>query len=227
VAEQLTEEHLLGAMLAPNDTDPAPAIGRVAPFYRWSKGLIDVCAAAVLTVLTLPLMGFIALAIWLDSPGPILFRQQRIGLEGYPFTIYKFRTMSVSAPLYSYKVSMSDERITKVGRWLRRSGLDELPQLFNVIRGEMSFIGPRPEQPFIVQQFQPWQHARHEIKPGITGWWQVHHRNDVPLHLNLDYDIYYLRHRSFKLDCQIVLRTLTIMLLGATAFFWNRSGPAA
>jgi lipopolysaccharide/colanic/teichoic acid biosynthesis glycosyltransferase len=172
-------------------------------------------------------MAVAALAIRIGSPGPVLFRQRRVGLRGRPFTIYKFRTMSVDAPAYSYKVPMSDERITRVGVWLRRSGLDELPQLFNVLRGEMSLIGPRPEQPFIVQQFQPWQHARHQVKPGITGWWQIHHRNDVPLHLNLDYDMYYLQHQSFKLDCQIVWRTLAIVLLGATAFFWNRSGPAA
>ena len=134
--------------------------------------------------------------------------------------------MFVDAPTYSYKVPTSYDRITNIGHWLRRSGLDELPQLFNVIRGEMSLIGPRPEQPFIVQQFQPWQHVRHEVKPGITGWWQIHHRNDVPLHLNLDYDMYYLEHRSFKLDCQIVCRTLWIMLVGATAFYWSGSGPS-
>jgi lipopolysaccharide/colanic/teichoic acid biosynthesis glycosyltransferase len=217
VAEQLTEEHIYGAVAALSDNEVSPSIGGVAPLYRRTKGLIELSLAAALTILSTPLMAFIAVAIWLDSPGPILFRQQRIGLRGYPFTIYKFRTMSASAPEYSYKVSMSDARITKVGRWLRRSGLDELPQLFNVIRGEMSFIGPRPEQPFIVEQFQPWQRARHQIKPGITGWWQVHHRNDVPLHLNLDYDMYYLKHQSFTLDCQIVWRTVRIVILGAMA----------
>jgi lipopolysaccharide/colanic/teichoic acid biosynthesis glycosyltransferase len=172
-------------------------------------------------------MAVTALAIRLDSHGPVIFRQQRIGLRGRPFTIFKFRTMSVEAPTYSYKVDMSDLRITRVGRWLRRSGLDELPQLFNVALGEMSLIGPRPEQPFIVQQFKPWQHARHQIKPGITGWWQIHHRNDVPLHLNLDYDMYYLEHQSFRLDCQIAWRTARIMLVGAMTPHSKARAPQA
>jgi lipopolysaccharide/colanic/teichoic acid biosynthesis glycosyltransferase len=163
-------------------------------------------------------MAAMALAIRLDCPGPVFFRQQRIGLGGRPFTIYKFRTMFADAPGYSYKVPISDGRITRVGRWLRRSGLDELPQLLNVVRGEMSLIGPRPEQPFIVDQFEPWQHTRHEVKPGITGWWQIHHRDDVPLHLNLEYDMYYLAHLSFLLDCQIAWCTLKIMVAGCVGF---------
>jgi len=169
----------------------------------------------VLIVLGSPFIAIIALAIFVDSGGPVLFRQQRIGLHGRPFRIYKFRTMFTDAPAYSYKVSLLDRRITRVGRWLRRSGLDELPQLINVLRGEMSLIGPRPELPFIVEQFEAFQFVRHDVKPGITGWWQIHHRNDIPLHLNLGHDLYYIANMSFKLDCFIAWRTVKIILSGA------------
>jgi lipopolysaccharide/colanic/teichoic acid biosynthesis glycosyltransferase len=219
LAEQLTEAHLLGAELSPEGI----AITAVDHPYRGTtygqaKGVLDRLLAVLLLLLASPVLGAIALSIRLDSPGPVLFRQQRIGLGGRPFTMYKFRSMFADAPNYSYKVAISDRRITRVGRWLRRSGLDELPQLINVLRGEMSLIGPRPEQPFIVDQFEPWQHARHAIKPGITGWWQIHHRDDVPLHLNLEYDMYYLAHLSFFLDCLIAWRTIKIMVAGCVAF---------
>jgi lipopolysaccharide/colanic/teichoic acid biosynthesis glycosyltransferase len=213
LAEQLTEAHVLGAVLAPSEIEvPRP---KASPIYGKVKAVVDVAVATVLLVLSTPVMAGIGLAIWLDSPGQILFRQQRIGLRGQPFTIYKFRTMVTDAPQYSYKVAMRDQRITRVGRWLRRSGLDELPQVINVIRREMSMIGPRPELPFIVEQLEPWQLARHEVRPGITGWWQIHHRNDVPLHLNLDYDIYYLRNISCRLDALIAWRTVQMIVSGA------------
>jgi len=122
--------------------------------------------------------------------------------------------MAVEAPSYSYKVAIDDPRITRVGRWLRRSGLDELPQLWNVLRGDMSLIGPRPELPFIVDQYQNGERRRHEIRPGITGWWQIHHRNEVPMHLNLDYDFYYLDNMSLRLDILIAGRTIKIILAG-------------
>ena len=214
MAEHLTDAHMVSAMVAPCDV-PTPDIAITqSKRYCRTKDLVDVLLASCLLVLTSPISALIAMAIWLDTPGPVLFRQQRIGFGGHPFTIYKFRTMSVSAPKYSYKVAILDHRITRVGRWLRRSGLDELPQLINVLRGEMSLIGPRPELPFIVEKFEAWQHARHAVKPGITGWWQIHHRNDVPLHLNLDYDIFYIRNMSYKLDALIAWRTIKIMVAG-------------
>ncbi len=176
--------------------------------------VIDTLMAAVaLVVLAAPIL-LLAFLIKLDSPGPAFFRQQRIGKSGRPFEIVKFRTMHVTAPAYSYKVHRHDGRITRIGRFLRRTGLDELPQLWNVVRTEMRLIGPRPELPFIVAQYAPWQHARHQVAPGITGWWQVHHRNDVPMHLNVEFDLYYIRNRSLALDFKIVWLTLRVMLAG-------------
>ena len=169
---------------------------------RLPKRLFDLLGALAGLIAFSPALAIIAISILLEDGGPVLFHQERLGRRRRPFTILKFR-------------SMRDGRITRVGRWLRRSGLDELPQLINVLLGEMSLIGPRPELPFIVEQYESWQFARHEVKPGITGWWQIHHRNDVPLHQNLDYDIYYLRNMSSSLDLTIAWRTLKIMASGA------------
>jgi lipopolysaccharide/colanic/teichoic acid biosynthesis glycosyltransferase len=182
--------------------------------YAAVKPAIDLVVAAVLLLLSLPLMLLIALAVSLDSPGPVLFRQVRVGRGGAPFTIYKFRTMLTAAPAYAHKIPCDDPLVTPVGRWLRKAGLDELPQLVNVLLRDMSLIGPRPEMPFIVAQYQAWQRQREVIRPGITGWWQIHHRNEVPMHLDLEYDLFYLEHFSFWLDCKIAWRT-ALVLLGA------------
>ncbi len=183
--------------------------------YVKVKPTLDMILAVVLVIAAAPLMLMITFAIRMDSPGPALFRQQRIGKEGKVFTIYKFRTMVRHAPSYSLKVPVTDSRITRVGRWLRRTGLDELPQLWNVILGDMSLIGPRPEQPFIVEGYEEWQHLRHAIRPGITGWWQVRHRNEVPMHMNLADDIYYLENLSLRLDWYIVRQTMRIIFSSA------------
>jgi lipopolysaccharide/colanic/teichoic acid biosynthesis glycosyltransferase len=197
-------------------TAPTPTVvSRQLPHgYLVVKDLLDVLLSSALIVLLLPL--FVAIMIWirLDSAGPALFRQQRIGRRGEVFTILKFRTMVTRAPAYSYKVGISDARITRAGRVLRRSGLDELPQLWNVLLGDMSLVGPRPELPFIVEQYQGWNHARHSVRPGITGWWQIHHRNDVPMHLNLEYDCYYVEHISPALDWQIIRTTVGLTVRG-------------
>ena len=160
----------------------------------------------------LPLILVLSCAIALDSPGGVFFRQRRIGRFGRPFTILKFRTMSAAAPRFSLKVAESDPRITRVGRVLRRSGLDELPQLWNVIRGEMALIGPRPEQEALMSRYEPWQHERHVVKPGITGWWQIHHRDSDPMDLNVDKDIHYVRSQSLALDLQILAGTVKVLL---------------
>ena len=118
----------------------------------------------------------------------------------------------MQAPAYSYKVGINDPRITVVGKWLRVTGLDELPQVWNVLLGDISLIGPRPELPNIVAEHLRWDHPRHSVRPGITGWWQIHHRNDVPLHLNVEYDLYYLQHLSLRLDWQIACSTVRMML---------------
>jgi len=183
--------------------------------YLFVRRVLDVTLSAVLMVIFLPVFTAIVLWIQLDSPGPPFFRQVRVGRRGSAFTILKFRTMVTQAPIYSYKVPISDARITRAGRWLRRSGFDELPQLWNVFRGDMSLIGPRPELPFIVAHYDGWNHPRHSLRPGITGWWQIHHRNEVPMHLNLEYDVYYVEHLSPRLDWQIVRATIGLMAKGA------------
>ncbi len=212
------EEHVIQAPeleqeLAVEATAPVRNTGA----YLAVKRLVDAVTAGTLLILTAPFMGLLAIAIRADSPGPALFRQERVGMGGRQFTIHKFRSMTKHAPTYSYKVPLDDPRITRVGRWLRRSGLDELPQLWNVLRGDMSLIGPRPELPFIVYQYEDWQQVRHSVRPGITGWWQIHHRNEVPMHLNLHYDFYYLENLSLRLDWAIARQTVKIMAKGMMA----------
>jgi lipopolysaccharide/colanic/teichoic acid biosynthesis glycosyltransferase len=179
--------------------------------YRRVREVLDPVLAAALAVPLLPLAALIAVAIRLDSPGPVLFRQVRGGQFARPFTMVKFRTMRTDAPPTSPKVDPRDPRVTRVGRLLRRSGLDELPQLWNVVRGDMSLIGPRPEQYALLEAYEPWQHERHLVKPGLTGWWQVHHRGLEPMRLNVERDIYYVRNQGPWLDAIIVARTLRIL----------------
>ena len=178
----------------------------------------------LVTVLTLPLavpaMALAALAILLDDGGPIFFRQERIGENGQRFEILKLRTMVPRAERLQDEVTKIDEngcqiykvrrdpRITRVGRFLRRWSLDELPQLFNVLRGEMSLVGPRPEQAFVVDQYELWQRQRLAVPPGITGWWQVSGRSDLPMHLNTQYDLFYIRNYSLWLDLKILWLTI-------------------
>lgn len=187
-----------------------------ASWYALAKRPLDLLIGILLLVLTSPLQAIIAVLVRIDSPGPALFHQQRIGQAGKPFRIYKFRSMRRDAPAYTYKVRFSDPRVTRIGSWLRRTGLDELPQLWNVVRGDMALIGPRPEMPFIVEQYNEWQHLRHSVRPGMTGWWQVNHRNEVPMHLNVDYDIYYIDNMSLRFDLDIAWRTAKVMFRGLT-----------
>jgi lipopolysaccharide/colanic/teichoic acid biosynthesis glycosyltransferase len=167
--------------------------------------------------LALPL---IALAIRLDSPGPIFYRQVRAGRAGKPFTIVKFRTMSVDAEKDGKArwATKDDQRITRVGRFLRKARFDELPQLLNVLRGEMSLVGPRPERPEFIQQLErelPFYRTRMMVKPGITGWAQIHYDygNSVEDGLiKLQYDFYYVRYWSMWLDLYIVFQTFGVVL---------------
>lgn len=162
---------------------------------------------------------WIAFLIRRESPGPVFFRQERVGRDGRRFELIKYRTMSVEAPAYAVApTEESDPRITPCGRWLRRTSLDELPQLWNVLRGEMSMVGPRPEMPFIVEKYQPWERRRLDVKPGLTGLWQVIGRKNLPLHLNMQYDLYYIKNQSFWLDLEILVRTLPAVLKGKGAF---------
>jgi lipopolysaccharide/colanic/teichoic acid biosynthesis glycosyltransferase len=194
--------------------------------------------ALVALLLLLPVMLAVALLIKLEGPGPVIYRQLRIGFDrrrdsdqkaaggkratdlgGRPFMMYKFRTMREDAETDSGPVwaSPSDERVTRVGRFLRRTCLDELPQFWNVIKGDMSVVGPRPERPFFVLQLREeidGYQSRHRVRPGITGWAQLHVGSDHSIddvQLKLDYDLEYLRRRSFWLDMRIMLKTLPVI----------------
>jgi exopolysaccharide biosynthesis polyprenyl glycosylphosphotransferase len=190
--------------------------------YHYLKRLFDVIASAALLVLMSPLILLSALAVWLGSGRPVLFRQPRVGREGQVFTVFKFRTMRVEtseadSDIYTRE---NDPRITREGRWLRKLRLDELPQLFNVLRGDMSLIGPRAEWIKCAERYErkiPFYHFRHLVKPGITGWAQVNYpygESDEDAVEKLKYDLYYIRHYSLKLDAMIVLKTIHTVLFG-------------
>ena len=178
------------------------------------KRVIDVMVAAIGLLLFLPLFPFIALAVKLSSPGPVFYKQQRMGLDGKPFSIYKFRSMFVDAEQRTGPVwaKEDDPRRTKVGKFLRRLSLDELPQLFNVLKGEMSLVGPRPERPQFVEEFKekiPQYMLRHKVKSGITGWAQVNGwRGDTSLNKRIEYDLYYIENWSLGFDLKILWLTL-------------------
>jgi exopolysaccharide biosynthesis polyprenyl glycosylphosphotransferase len=203
---------------------------RISPFIRLVKRGIDVFFSLLVLVFTAPLIALISLTIKLDSPGPVLFRQDRVGKAGKPFTLYKFRSMMIGAdeqkqllrdlneangPIFKIK---DDPRITRVGRLLRRFSLDELPQFYNVLRGDMSIIGPRPPLPEEVAQYQPWHMRRLEIAPGITGLWQVSGRSELPFDEMALLDIYYVEQWSPALDFKILLRTIPTILFGDGAY---------
>jgi exopolysaccharide biosynthesis polyprenyl glycosylphosphotransferase len=197
---------------------------------RAVKRIFDIAVASLALCASLPLCLAIWVAIKLDSPGPAIFKTDRIGENGKFFTMYKFRTMAVGADRLQEKITVLDEegepvykvsddpRITKVGKWLRRWSLDELPQFINILKGEMSFVGPRPEQVFITQDYDASQWPRLSVPPGLTGWWQVSGRSDLPLHLNTQYDLYYVRNYSFILDLKIILKTIGVVLRGKGAY---------
>ncbi|RMF27109.1 MAG: undecaprenyl-phosphate glucose phosphotransferase [Chloroflexi bacterium] len=217
-----------------DDLGGIPLIGVREPVIgRWQerfKRAMDVVLASLALLVLSPLMGLIALLIRLDSPGPALFRQVRVGKNGRRFVIYKFRSMHIGAeaerrrlaalneadgPLFKIR---DDPRRTRVGRWLRRTSLDELPQLFNVLRGEMSLVGPRPPLPEEVRQYQEWHKRRLEVRPGITGLWQVSGRSELTFDEMCLLDIYYIEHWSPALDVKILLRTIPKILTGDGAY---------
>jgi exopolysaccharide biosynthesis polyprenyl glycosylphosphotransferase len=187
--------------------------GEVSPFYPVLKRAMDLLIASFLLILTIPLWVIIAIGIKLDSKGPVFFKQERVGYKGKRFVLYKFRTMFVHTPPFSESPKdENDPRITKFGRFLRRTSLDELPQLINVIKGEMSLVGPRPEMPFIVERYSKWERKRLDVKPGITGLWQILGRKNLPLQENIHYDFYYIKNRSIILDLMILLKTIPAVL---------------
>jgi exopolysaccharide biosynthesis polyprenyl glycosylphosphotransferase len=183
--------------------------------YEILKRGCDFVGSLLLMVLGLPLFALLALLIQLDSQGPVLFRQERVGQNGKRFQMYKFRTMQTSAAPYDYSPSTStDPRITRVGRFLRRTSLDELPQLINVVQGQMSLVGPRPEMPFIVEQYSERHGQRLHVKPGVTGIWQLSGDRAFLIHENIEYDLYYIQHRNFFMDLAILLHTVIFAARG-------------
>ncbi|EPR37249.1 sugar transferase, PEP-CTERM system associated protein [Desulfovibrio sp. X2] len=195
---------------------------KVTSVLRGLKRLSDIVLSLVGCVIALPIVPFVILAIKLDSPGPILFRQVRVGQSDRPFTLNKFRTMRQDAEAKTGAVwsQVDDPRITKVGRFLRKSRLDEIPQLYNILVGDMSLVGPRPERPEFVAKLKeriPYYSERHYVKPGLTGWAQVCYPYGSSVEdaiEKLRYDLYYIKNISFTLDIRIILRTVGVVLFG-------------
>lgn len=188
---------------------PASGSSFTSWHYAYSKRVLDVALSSLLLVLTAPLFLLIALLIRLDSPGSALFIQKRVGRNGELFNMCKFRSMFVNAPAYELSpTSARDPRITKIGRFIRQTSLDELPQLINVLLGNMSMVGPRPEMPFIVRDYNSQQRQRLQVTPGITGLWQLSADRAFPIHDNIEYDLYYIRNRGIFMDIAIMVHTL-------------------
>ena len=178
-----------------------------------AKRTFDILASSLLLLLTLPLIGLVAILVCAAMGRPILFRQQRPGYRGKPFTLYKFRTMSETAGADG-RLLPDGERLGVLGRWLRRTSLDELPELLNVLRGEMSMVGPRPLLMSYLGQYSAQQARRHEVRPGITGWAQINGRNVVSWADQFKMDVWYVDHRSLRLDLKIMLRTVWLVFSG-------------
>jgi sugar transferase (PEP-CTERM system associated) len=195
---------------------------RLTPFMHLYKRAFDLFFAALGLLLTMPILPLLALAIRLESPGPILFRQLRVGENEIPFLLYKFRSMRQDAESATGAVwaQVDDPRVTRLGNFLRKSRLDEIPQLFNVLKGEMSFVGPRPERPEFIEKLKeriPYYGSRHCVKPGVTGWAQVSYpygASEADALEKLRYDLYYIKNYSLPLDFLIILETVKVVLCG-------------
>lgn len=199
-------------------------------FIDMLKRVFDLWFGLLALILVLPLMALSVLLVYLEDGSPVLFRQTRVGKNGQLFEMFKIRTMVKNAeqlqspmvkgdangrPIHKMK---DDPRVTRVGRVLRRFSLDELPQLFNVLTGTMSLVGPRPEIPFLVERYEPWQCKRFDVLPGMTGWWQINSRNEQPMYLHIEDDLYYIQNYSFWLDLQILARTVRVVLSGKGSY---------
>lgn len=205
----------------------APALNE---YQRMIKRAFDLLVCFFLMPFVLIFTAIMAFCIRLDSPGPVFYRSKRYGENGRLFDMIKFRTMIEGADQQGFvnpKVDDNgviifkhpdDPRITRVGAILRRTSLDELPQLFNVLKGDMSLVGPRPELPQFVQMYEPWQRKRFAVPQGMTGWWQVNGRSDKPMHLHTDEDLYYVQHYSIWLDIRILFKTFWVVLRGKGAY---------
>ena len=194
------------------------------PFQGGVKRLIDIAGSLIGIAITSPVMLTVAILIKVKSPGPVLFRQERVGLHNKCFNMYKFRSMVVQDSAKEEKAwtTKDDPRVTKIGHFLRRTNLDELPQLFNILKGEMSLVGPRPERPFFVKKFSeeiPRYNIKHQVRPGLTGWAQVHgYRGDTSIKKRIDYDLYYIENWTLWLDVKIIFLTLFGKLVNKNAY---------
>lgn len=195
-------------------------------FIRMFKRAFDFLFSIFALIFALPLIALSALLVYLEDGPPVIFRQKRVGKNGRLFEMFKIRTMVKNAEQLQNQVEKRDRdgnlvhkvkddpRVTQVGRILRRFSLDELPQLFNVLAGTMSLVGPRPEIPSLVEKYEPWQLKRFSVMPGITGWWQINSRNDQPMYLHIEDDLYYIQNYSIWLDLKIIVRTIWVVLSG-------------
>ena len=193
-----------------------------SPKSRWLYNKIKYCMDFFISVFILfvsfPLLFIIAIAVKLTSKGPIFFTQERVGMDGKLFNIYKIRTMYVHANKYEKcPNTLEDSRIIPIGKFLRKTSLDELPQFLNVMKGEMGLVGPRPEMPFIVESYNDVQRQRLKVRPGITGLWQISHKRGSLIHENIDFDLYYIENQSLTLDLAILMSTVVSVFKGIGA----------
>jgi len=194
------------------------------------KRAFDLLFGFLALIFAFPIMALCVLMVYFEDGFPVIFRQKRVGKDGQLFEMFKIRTMVKGAEQLQSRIGMfdldgnpihktkDDPRVTSVGRFLRRFSLDELPQLFNVLAGTMSLVGPRPEIPYLAEKYEPWQWKRFEALPGITGWWQVNSRNNEPMYLHVEDDLYYIQNYSLWLDLQIIARTLWVIVIGKGSF---------
>ena len=192
-------------------------VERLSSFYATrGKHLFDAIAAFFLIIIFAPLMGVIVVLIKLTSRGSVFFSHKRVGLNNELFVIHKFRSLHVDTPSYSEKPgAIDDKRITPIGKWLRKTSLDELPQLFNVLKGEMSLVGPRPEMPFLAEHYEQWENQRHLVRPGMTGLWQLSPRRQGTIREGISVDLEYIENLSLWNDFKILLRTFKV--------FWDNN----
>jgi lipopolysaccharide/colanic/teichoic acid biosynthesis glycosyltransferase/UDP-glucose 6-dehydrogenase len=226
--EGLPQMALVRAFLTriPESSVENAAPRRIRPARRWFlyptlKRVLDVTVSSLSLVILAPLLGLVALTTLVDSGRPILFSSTRVGRHGRPFVMFKFRTMRTNAPVVGNK-SDTGHYATRVGRWLRVLNVDEMPQLWNVLIGDMSLVGPRPEQPHIAEWYQPWQSERLTVPPGITGWWQLRVRgSNNEMYQHVEFDVWYVRNAGFWLDVWLLILT-PLVLLGIRPRSWSQ-----
>jgi len=184
-------------------------------FYKYIKRMLDVILSVIGLIILSPLLLIVAIAIKLESKGPVIFQQDRLGLHGQVFKIYKFRSMCIGAEKDGVYETKGDMRVTKVGRIIRKTSIDELPQFVNIIKGDMSIIGPRPTltyHPWPIEKYTNEQRKRFNVRPGVTGWAQINGRKDVPWDKRIEYDVWYVDNLSFGLDFKIFFKTVIKVL---------------